>query len=58
MSVGEGGVGFGDVVEGVVYFRFEELDFDEDKFVVYVFEFFEEVVDKCKSIIVCLFFYV
>lgn len=36
----------------MVYTRFEELNFDEDELVIETLEFFEEVVDKCESVVV------
>ena len=51
---GERGAGFGLVSEGVVDAGLEQLDFDEDDFVVEAFELFEEGVDEREGVVVGL----
>ena len=51
----EGGAGFGLVAEGVVDAGFEELDLDEDEFVVEAFELLEEGVDEGEGVVVGVF---
>ena len=51
---GEGGAGLGDVAEGVVYPRLEQLDFDEDELVIHALELTQETVDERQGVIVGL----
>ena len=50
--------GFGLVAEGVVDAGFEQLDFDEDEFVIEAFELFEEAVDESEGVVVGLLLHV